>query len=381
MNAQVGLDRPGVIGADVCHLESAQDFLHPAWRRRPRRRADRRRRTSRAVPSGDILHRRPRPRKRRVGAVSAAPWGSASICTHLVDVYPHDGRERSDRGDEECAILNANYIAKTAGTVFSDALHRPRAEPVAHECILDLRQFQRQRGITGRRRGQATDGLRISRAHDELAGCRNADGRTDRERIPGGTRSLLRRDDFDPSGNPGGRARDGGSPGQCAQKRAAHGEEHLRRRLEPSLQPRAGRRSRLRGCMAQILAAGGTHRQCPWRQTSCLLVPPSRGVRGVSGRIARPAAAMNSRLVAALCGPAVAMAACTSPSRADSRLFTGRARDAGRVPSHRGSVSNPSMVRHQRARVPWTRSPRDSRRHAGRRIPASRRPAPGMVDA
>ena len=57
MNAQVGLSRPGDYGADVSPPQSAQDVLHPAWRRRPGHGPDRRQGASRAVPARAIPQR------------------------------------------------------------------------------------------------------------------------------------------------------------------------------------------------------------------------------------------------------------------------------------------------------------------------------------
>ena len=94
------------------------------------------------------------------------------------------------------AILNANYIAKRLEPYFP-VLFKGSDGLVAHECILDLRQLQKRRRRS-RRRGQAADGLRLSRADLSLAGRGHADDRADRERIEGRARPLLRRDDRDP---------------------------------------------------------------------------------------------------------------------------------------------------------------------------------------
>ena len=91
------------------------------------------------------------------------------------------------------AILNANYIAKRLEKYFP-TLYRSNGL-VAHECILDLRAFNSDHR---RGRGEAADGLRLSRADDFVARRRHADGRADRKRIEIRTRPFLRRDDFHP---------------------------------------------------------------------------------------------------------------------------------------------------------------------------------------
>jgi glycine dehydrogenase len=74
-----------------------------------------------------------------IGAVSAAPWGSASICTiswMYIQMMGAAGLTRAT----QVAILNANYISKRLEKYFP-TLYRANGL-VAHECILDLRQFK-----------------------------------------------------------------------------------------------------------------------------------------------------------------------------------------------------------------------------------------------
>jgi glycine dehydrogenase len=75
-----------------------------------------------------------------VGAVSAAPWGSASILTiswMYIAMMGAGGLTEATR----FAILNANYIAKRLENYFP-VLYRGHGGLVAHECILDLRAFK-----------------------------------------------------------------------------------------------------------------------------------------------------------------------------------------------------------------------------------------------
>ena len=97
MNAQVGLCRPGDIGADVCHLNLHKTFCIPHGGGGPG-----------MGPIGVAKHLAPfLPRhplvetggEQGIGAVSAAPWGSASILLISWAYIAHDGRRRADRRD------------------------------------------------------------------------------------------------------------------------------------------------------------------------------------------------------------------------------------------------------------------------------------------
>jgi glycine dehydrogenase len=137
MNAQVGLCRPGDIGADVCHLNLHKTFCIPHGGGGPG-----------MGPIGvaehlvEFLPGHPVVNlggENPIGAVSAAPWGSASILTiswvYIAAMGP-DGLTDATK----VAILNANYIAKRLEKHFP-TLYRNHGL-VAHECILDLRPFK-----------------------------------------------------------------------------------------------------------------------------------------------------------------------------------------------------------------------------------------------
>ncbi len=137
MNAQVGLTSPGYIGADVCHLNLHKTFCIPHGGGGPG-----------VGPIGVAAHlveflpghnvlnlggESP------IGAVSAAPWGSASILTiswMYIAMMGADGLTEATK----FAILNANYISKRLEKHFP-TLYRSNGL-VAHECILDLRAFK-----------------------------------------------------------------------------------------------------------------------------------------------------------------------------------------------------------------------------------------------
>ncbi len=142
MNAQVGLCRPGDYGADVCHLNLHKTFCIPhggggpgmgpigvAQHLAP------------FLPSAaDIEHRTSNIERSIVGPVAAAPFGSASILTitwMYIRMLGASGLKRAS----EIAILNANYMAKRLDRVFP-VLFKGKRGLVAHECIVDLRQWK-----------------------------------------------------------------------------------------------------------------------------------------------------------------------------------------------------------------------------------------------
>jgi glycine dehydrogenase len=79
------------------------------------------------------------------GAVSAAPWGSASILPISLMYIWMMGEEGLTRATKT-AILNANYIARRLDPYYP-VLYRGHAGLVAHECIVDLRQLKSPTGI------------------------------------------------------------------------------------------------------------------------------------------------------------------------------------------------------------------------------------------
>lgn len=133
MNAQVGLCRPGDFGADVCHLNLHKTFCIPHGGGGPG-----------VGPIGVAAHLAPflpsHAPGAAVGAVSAAPRGSGSILVIPWMYLRMMGPE--GLANATClAILNANYIASRLEAFFP-VLFKGRAGRVAHECILDLRNFK-----------------------------------------------------------------------------------------------------------------------------------------------------------------------------------------------------------------------------------------------
>ena len=163
MNAQVGLCRPGDYGADVCHLNLHKTFCIPHGGGGPG-----------VGPIGVAKHLAPfLPRefildpitgkilfgegdrgKRppygnglnyhsgggKAGNIAAAPYGSASILTITWMYIRMMGAEGLKRASE-VAILNANYVAKRLDRFFP-VLFKGKHGLVAHECIIDLRQWK-----------------------------------------------------------------------------------------------------------------------------------------------------------------------------------------------------------------------------------------------
>ncbi|MCL4865090.1 MAG: aminomethyl-transferring glycine dehydrogenase, partial [Gemmatimonadales bacterium] len=143
MNAQVGLCRPGDIGADVCHLNLHKTFCIPHGGGGPG-----------MGPIGVAEHLAPflpsspvvdLGHAQSCGAISAAPWGSASILpiswAYIAMMGP-DGLTEATK----VAILNANYIAHRLKGAYT-TLYTGNRGLIAHECIIDFRMFKQSAGI------------------------------------------------------------------------------------------------------------------------------------------------------------------------------------------------------------------------------------------
>ena len=143
MNAQVGLCRPGDFGADVCHLNLHKTFCIPHGGGGPG-----------MGPIGVASHLVPflpghavveLAGNDRIGAVSAAPWGSASILV-ISWMYIAMMGAKGLTEATKVAILNANYIARRLDDYYP-ILYKGNQGFVAHECILDLRSVKKSAGI------------------------------------------------------------------------------------------------------------------------------------------------------------------------------------------------------------------------------------------
>ena len=144
LNAQVGLTSPGAIGADVSHMNLHKTFAIPHGGGGPG-----------MGPIGLKAHLAPFMANHAVqaidgphqgqGAVSAAPWGSASILPiswMYIAMMGGAGLKRAT----EVAILNANYVAARLKPHYP-ILYTGNQGRVAHECILDVRAIKAASGI------------------------------------------------------------------------------------------------------------------------------------------------------------------------------------------------------------------------------------------
>jgi glycine dehydrogenase len=144
LTAQVGLCRPGDFGMDVCHLNLHKTFCIPHGGGGPGVGPI-------AVASHLVDHLPghavipPGEDRRNEGAVSAAPWGSASILViswMYIAMLGRDGLREAT----QTAILNANYMAKRLEAKYP-VLYRGHSNLVAHEFILDPRPWKQTTGI------------------------------------------------------------------------------------------------------------------------------------------------------------------------------------------------------------------------------------------
>ena len=143
MNAMVGLCRPADVGADVCHLNLHKTFCIPHGGGGPG-----------MGPIGVVARLAPFLPCNAVvktggaeshDAVSAAPWGSASILPismMYIDLMGGDGLTYATK----IAILNANYVAARLEPHYP-VLYKGARGRIAHECIIDPRSLKASAGI------------------------------------------------------------------------------------------------------------------------------------------------------------------------------------------------------------------------------------------
>ena len=143
MNAQVGLCRPGDIGADVCHLNLHKTFCIPHGGGGPGMGPIAVARHLAPFLPGHPVTGLGGPDS--IGPISAAPYGSPSIMTISWVYIALMGREGL-RTATQVAILNANYMAKRLEKYYP-ILYTGTSGFVAHEFILDLRQFKEAAGV------------------------------------------------------------------------------------------------------------------------------------------------------------------------------------------------------------------------------------------
>jgi glycine dehydrogenase len=140
LNAQVGLARPGDYGADVSHINLHKTFCIPHGGGGPG-----------MGPIGVKAHLKPYlpgdpTAQDSAGAVSAAPFGSASILT-ISWIYMELMGGEGLTAATKAAVLSANYIARRLEGHFP-LLFKGENGLVAHECIIDVRQFRASAGVS-----------------------------------------------------------------------------------------------------------------------------------------------------------------------------------------------------------------------------------------
>lgn len=136
MNAQVGLTNPGIIGADVCHLNLHKTFAIPHGGGGPG-----------AGPICVAKHLAEFLPDKNFGTntVSAAPYGSAGILTITYGYIRMLGEEGLKRATQ-IAILNANYLAACLQDTYG-VLYTGENGRVGHELILECRNFKALSGV------------------------------------------------------------------------------------------------------------------------------------------------------------------------------------------------------------------------------------------
>ena len=143
MNAQVGLSRPGDYGADVSHLNLHKTFCIPHGGGGPGMGPiGVKSHLKQFLPGHPMIDGGTAP----VGAVSAAPFGSASILPISYTYILMMGGAGLQRATE-VAILAANYMAKRIDEHFP-VLYKNHNGRVAHECIIDPRALKNTSGVT-----------------------------------------------------------------------------------------------------------------------------------------------------------------------------------------------------------------------------------------
>lgn len=145
MNAQVGIMQPAEVGADVLHMNLHKTFCIPHGGGGPG-----------MGPIGMKSHLAPYMANHvvsevpgavaGVGAVSAAPFGSASILPITWMYITMMGGVGLTKATQ-AALLNANYFAGRIKEAFP-VLYTGKSGRVAHECIIDLRPVKEASGIT-----------------------------------------------------------------------------------------------------------------------------------------------------------------------------------------------------------------------------------------
>ena len=304
LNALVGVARPGQVRRRRVAPQPAQDVLHPARRRRPGRRADRRARAPRAVPAEPPARARGRSEQR----CRRDQRGAVGIGRHpadLVDVHHDDGRRGAARARRR-SRSSTRTTSRAGSRRTIPCSTRARTASSRTSASSTCGRSRSDTGVTRRRRRQAAHRLRLPRADDVVPGCGHADDRADGVGGPRRARPLRRRDDRDPRRDRSRRRRASGRPTttrSCTRRtprttsRADDWTHAYPRELAAF--PVAALRH------AQVLAAGRPHRQRLRRPQRVLQLPAGRRLRVAADRpIVRSAQPPGVRAVGARRGGA-----------------------------------------------------------------------------
>ncbi len=143
MNAQVGLTSPGEVGADVCHLNLHKTFCIPHGGGGPGvGPIGVNEKLKPFLPGNAVV---PTGGEEAIPAISAAPWGSASILTISYAYIRMMGAYGLTRATQ-MAILNANYLKDRLKEHYP-ILYTGKNGRTAHEFIVDLRPFKQSAGV------------------------------------------------------------------------------------------------------------------------------------------------------------------------------------------------------------------------------------------
>ena len=146
LNALVGIAKPGEFGPDVCHMNLHKTFCIPHGGGGPGVGAiGVSKHLEPFLPNHSVIKENSGP-ETGMGAVAAAPWGSASILP-ISWMYIRMMGPKGLRQASEVAILNANYMSKKLEGHYK-TLYKGKKGLVAHECIIDLRPIKAESGIS-----------------------------------------------------------------------------------------------------------------------------------------------------------------------------------------------------------------------------------------
>ena len=148
MNAQIGLCKPGEFGPDVCHLNLHKTFCIPHGGGGPGMGPIGVKKQLAPFLPGHVFSKISGTKvggEKAISAISAAPWGSASILP-ISWVYMKLMGSRGLIRATQVAILNGNYIAKKLEPHYP-VLYKGDTGFVAHECILDIRPLKAASGV------------------------------------------------------------------------------------------------------------------------------------------------------------------------------------------------------------------------------------------